>query len=212
MDDCITIAENERRFVAQELHDHAAQTLLQINMQAGICKKFLEMGQTDDTLTELKMLEQQIHTASRQIRELISDLRPPRSDDGDFPSMLRDLIETHHQRGGPPVRLSAPNHIPLFGAERLALSRIIQEILLNIRKHAQAAGVNLTITTSANRLQLTVVDDGVGFDDALIPNPLAEKGGAGMVNMHIRAGAIGGELEVKSQINHGTMIQVTFPL
>jgi len=212
MDDAITIAENERRFIAQELHDHAAQTLLQINMQASICKKFLEMGQTDDTLTELNALEEQIRTASRQVRELIADLRPPRSDDGDFPSMLHDLIETHHQRGGSPVHLSAPEHIPLFGAERLALSRIIQEILLNIRKHAQATAVEMTIAINANRLQLTVTDDGVGFDDALIPNPLADKGGAGMVNMHIRAEAIGGEFDVKSKIGHGTMMQVTFPL
>lgn len=212
MTDTLTIAENERRFIAQELHDHIAQTLLQMNMQVSICKKFLEMGYQDEVQNELGSLEQQIHKASQQLRDLMSDLRPPLTEDGLFDSALHKLIKTHDQRGGPPINLNKPEETPISGAKKLAVVRIIQEILQNIRKHAQATQVNLTVKSSPTSIEVTVIDNGVGFDDALVPNPLAEKGGAGMINMHIRSAAVGGKLDVKSQVEKGTMVKISVPL
>ncbi|RME46006.1 MAG: sensor histidine kinase [Caldilineae bacterium] len=211
MKSSLTIAENERRFVAQELHDTIIQTLLQMNMQVGICKKYLEMQHYREVQSELDFLEEQIHNASQQIRRLIADLRPPFAEDGTFDSILQNQIQQHQERGGPPVHLVKPPHISLSPEERLALSRIVQEILLNIRKHARARRVEMVVEETPTELRLTVTDDGVGFDDTLVPNPLAEEGGAGMVNMHIRATAIGGKLDVHAKPGEGTTVQVTIP-
>lgn len=211
----LTIAENERRFIAQELHDHLAQTLLQMNMQVSICRRYLELGYTAETAEELQLLEDQTLKASQQARQLISDLRPPVSEDGSFRGALNTLIAIHHQRGGAPVTL---NYLPdtslplLSGHRKLGLLRIIQEALLNTRKHAQATQVELTVKQADGRLIVTITDDGVGFDNALVPNPLAEKGGAGMVNMLIRAADLGGELAINSQPGHGATIEVVMPL
>jgi len=211
MKSSLTIAENERRFVAQELHDTVIQSLLQMNMQVGICKRYLELQHYDEVRSELDFLEEQIHNVSQQLRRLIADLRPPYSEDGTFDSILQNQIQQHLERGGPPVHLVKPPHIPLSADERLALSRIVQEILLNIRKHAHAGRVDMVVETTPTELRLTVRDDGVGFDDTLVPNPLAEEGGAGMVNMHIRAAAIGGKLHVRAKPGEGTTVQVILP-
>lgn len=210
----LTIAENERRFIAQELHDYLAQTLLQMNMQVSICRRYLELGYTAETAEELQLLETQTLKASQQARQLISDLRPPVSADGSFEAALNTLVDIHHQRGGTPVTLNylADKPLPLSGHRKLALLRIVQEALLNIRKHARANQVELTVKQEAGHLTVTVSDDGVGFDSALVPNPLAEKGGAGMVNMLIRAADLGGELSINAQPDHGSTLEVVIPL
>jgi signal transduction histidine kinase len=212
MNDCLIIAENERRFMAQELHDHVIQTLLQMNMQVGICKRYLELGYTDETTTELDSLEAQVSLASEQVRELIADLRAPLDDEGTFAGMLQKQIEIHQERSGPLVILSEVPPVNIAGEKLLAVARILQEILLNIRKHAWAREVKIDLEANQDKLTMTVTDDGSGFDAALIPNPLATKGGAGLVNLQIRTAAIGGQFDITSQPNHGTTVTVTVPL
>ena len=96
--------------------------------------------------------------------------------------------------------------------QQLAIARIIQEALQNIRKHAQADKVVMGVVSNQTRFQVNISDDGIGFDDALIPNPLSETGGAGLVNMIIRAEAIQAKLTIKSKPEHGTFVELTVPL
>ncbi len=210
MSSILTIAENERRYVAQELHDNIAQTLLQMNMQVNICQQYLAHGDTDALQAELALLEQQSVSASRQVRQLMDDLLPPAIDDANFKTWLLEYINTHRQRGGPPISLSLAGEIVLNPQQQLAIARIIQEALRNIRKHAQANAVTLSIETAADRFQLTISDDGIGFDASAGTSPANRK--AGIENMYIRAEAIGAALTVKSQPKHGTLIQLTVPL
>ncbi len=212
MPDLLSLAENERRFLAQELHDGMTQSLLQVNMQVGICKQYLSMGLHAELKKELDALENQINTVSHQLRQLISDLHPPVSNDGTFNTILKKQIETHLQCGGPPVKLIRADKTLLSGPKRLALARISQEILKNIRKHAKATQVNITLTSNKSQCQLIVRDNGIGFDDALVPNPLSEKGGAGMINMYTKANLVGGKFDIHSQPKQGTTIKVTIPL
>ncbi|OQY28711.1 MAG: hypothetical protein B6243_11845 [Anaerolineaceae bacterium 4572_5.2] len=153
MPDPLSLAENERRFLAQELHDGMTQSLLQVNMQASICKQYLSMGLHAELEKELDALESQVHTVSNQLRQLTSDLRPPLSSDGSFNAILEKQIETHLQRGGPPVNLTQSDSATLSGPKRLALARISQEILNNIRKHAKATQVDVTLTRSQSRYE-----------------------------------------------------------
>ncbi|HHJ06266.1 MAG TPA: sensor histidine kinase [Anaerolineae bacterium] len=212
MPDPLSLAENERRFLAQELHDSMTQSLLQVNMQASICKQYLAMGLHAELKKELDALERQINTVSHQLRQLTGDLRPPVSSDGSFNAILKQQIETHLQRGGPPVNQIRTDKIILSGPKRLALARISQEALKNIRKHAQATQVDITLTSKEGQCQLIISDNGIGFDDALVPNPLSEKGGAGMINMCSRANLVGGKFDIHAQPEQGTSIKVTIPL
>jgi two-component system nitrate/nitrite sensor histidine kinase NarX len=212
MKDSLIIAENERQFVAQELHDHVIQTLLQINMQVSICKHYLEAGQVDEISAEMIGLESMVNLASQQVRELITDLRAPLSEDGTFAGALQKQIDLHHERGGAYISLNGVPDVKLSGDKLLAVARMLQEILLNIRKHAWAREVKIDLETDQNNLLLTVSDDGVGFDASLVPNPLATKGGAGLINIDIRATAIGGQFDIISQPEQGTIVKVSIPL
>jgi signal transduction histidine kinase len=160
----------------------------------------------------LDSLEAQVSLASEQVRELIADLRAPLDDEGTFAGMLQKQIEIHQERSGPLVILSEVPPVNIAGEKLLAVARILQEILLNIRKHAWAREVKIDLEANQDKLTMTVTDDGSGFDAALIPNPLATKGGAGLVNLQIRTAAIGGQFDITSQPDHGTTVTVTVPL
>jgi len=208
----LSIAENERRYIAQELHDSIAQTLLQINMQVNICQQHLKMGDTDSLQAELALLEQQSVSASNQVRQLIADLLPPFTEDRAFKTWLLQEISLHRKRGGPPVSFSISGEILLNENQQIAIARIIQEVLRNVRKHAQANSVNMSIETAENRFQITISDDGIGFDAAHIGENSTDVRGAGLENMRHRAEAIGAELNIKSRPKHGTLIQLTVSL
>jgi two-component system NarL family sensor kinase len=181
-------------------------------MQVSICQQYLEIGHVDEIGPELSALESQVSLASQQVRELIADLRPPLSEEGTFAGMLQKQIDLHHERGGTLITLGEVPAVNLPVEALLPLARILQEILLNIRKHAWAREVNINLAADDEKLTMTVSDDGVGFDATLVPNPLASKGGAGLINIEIRATAMGGRVNINSQPEQGTTIIVTVPL
>lgn len=213
-DQLLNALENERRYVATELHDGVAQTTLQLSLQIGICQKLLERGKTKMLAKELTQLEQRIHLASSQIRELIADMRPPQvMPEASLAEYLQHLIDLHHERGGPPVtpHLNITN-ISLTSAQTITLARIIQESLLNIRKHAEAQHVHLDIVEDDSIMAVTIIDDGQGFDFAEITARPTDKGGAGLANLQARAKAAGMRFEVTTgPMGTGTRVVVTLP-
>jgi len=213
MPQCLSIAEDDRRYLAQELHDRTVQTLLQMNIQVSICQQYLQTNNIDALSAELALLEQQSVSASRQIRELITELLPPFTEDTSFKTWLLAEIDEHRQPGGAPVARIMPDEAILLSPEQqLATARIVQEILRNIRKHSQADTVELTVGFSPDRFQLTVIDDGKGFDDRALTTAISENGSAGIATMRLRAEAIGAKLTIKSRPDHGTFVQLTVPL
>jgi signal transduction histidine kinase len=214
-DQLLNMLENERRYVARELHDGVAQTTLQLGLQAGICKKLLERGHLEMLGRELAQLEERIQVASRQIRDMINDLRPPLVDpNAGLNEHLIYAIETHLQRGGPPVDYQAGENglaLALTAPQLLSLARVAQEALLNIRKHAGAENVRLVVSTQAGAFYLTIADDGKGFDPAQVETLSTDKGGAGLANLRARVEAIGGKLTITRTPAGWTEITASFP-
>lgn len=206
--------ENERRYTAKELHDGVAQTSLQLGLQASICRKLLERNQLDMLTTELSNLEDRVQKVSAQVRELIQDLRPPAldSDDPTLDDFIQHAIELHHQRGGPAVSYhykANPGEFKLSAEQMLGLMRIVQEGLLNVRKHAAANNVRLSITVEQGILYLTIADDGKGFNPAEVEARVLDTGGAGLTNLQMRTQAVGGTLAVaRDTTGSGTKITV----
>lgn len=208
--------ENERRYVARELHDGVAQTTLQLGLQAGICRKLLERGNLEMLANELGALESRIQLASTQVREVIADMRPPRLEpDAPLKEFLQSAIHTHMEREGAPLelQLNVPGQPSQFSpAQKLALARIVQEALLNIRKHAQAQNVLLSLTDDSDNFYLLIADNGQGFDSAEVEARPVDRGGAGLANMRARAEALGGTLTITTDANgEWTEVKVTIP-
>ena len=214
-DNLLKTLENERRYVARELHDGVAQTTLQLGLQAGICRKLLERGNLDMLAGELAELEKHIQLTATQVREIIADMRPPQVEpEADLPVYLPQVVDTHLQRGGPPVayRFEWSSEPPAFTpTRRLALARVIQEALLNVRKHAQAKNVSLTLTHDENDFRVIISDDGQGIDPAPAEPGSTGKGRAGLENLRARVEAIGGALTIgRGVTGQGTELTVTF--
>jgi signal transduction histidine kinase len=94
----------------------------------------------------------------------------------------------------------------------LALYRILQETLKNVEKHARARHVTVHLTKPGDFVQLTINDDGMGFDPDHHPARRKGKGGFGLLGMRERATYVGGVLKVKSVRRSGTEIEIRIPL
>jgi two-component system, NarL family, sensor histidine kinase DegS len=209
----LTTLEDERRYVARELHDGVAQTTLQLGLQAGICRKMLERGTLDMLANELAELEKRIQLASSQVREVIADMRPPQVEpESDLDEYIQRAIDTHLTRSGAPVecRFEITELPPFSVQQRLAFYRVVQEALLNIRKHARAQNVRLTLTDDDKNINLVIADNGKGFDQEPMQARPRDKGGAGLANLRIRAQVIGGSLSI-TRDGEWTAITITLP-
>jgi two-component system sensor histidine kinase DegS len=216
MSDEFQTVENERRYIARELHDGVAQTAQQLILQASLCRKLLERRRLEMLADELADLETRAQHVSNQVRELMADLRPPLTQpDAPFVEWIRAELDIHLTRGGPPAEfeLQTQQTVPnLPTPVRLALIRILQEALLNARKHAAARKITVTLAFDEHKLHLTVADDGQGFSTSELRARPPERGGAGLTSMRARAIGLGGEFKIHTTPGKGTRIEVSVPI
>jgi signal transduction histidine kinase len=206
----LTLAEYERQILARELHDHAVQTLQQMNMQAGICQQYLEHGMTDDLQAELESLEAQTRKASNELRAVISELRqPPGLADGGFNAGLQAVLQQHQAQDGPPVTVQGQPKFKLPHAIALVFLRILQEGLKNIRHHAHAQAVTLNVALTAESLTLTLQDDGQGFDMNEWEARSERDRGLGIETMRLRAKLIRAKFQLDSTPDAGTSLTLS---
>jgi two-component system sensor histidine kinase DegS len=207
--------ENERNYVARELHDGVAQTTQQIILQAGLCRKLLERRRLEILAEELATLEARAQHASQQVREFIADMRPPRGEpDAPLVEWVRAEIDNHLTRGGPPTEFEIETQQPIPALPdhtRTTFLRILQEALLNVRKHAQAEQIVVGLSFDGTTLRLTVSDDGQGFSPSELGSRLPDAGGAGLRAMRARAQALDGDFKVQTGPGQGTRVEASIP-
>ncbi len=94
----------------------------------------------------------------------------------------------------------------------LTLYRILKEALKNVEEHARARHVTVHLTNRGDLVQLTIIDDGIGFDPDHHPVGRRGKSGFGLLGMRERAAFVGGALNIKSVRRAGTTIEISIPL
>jgi signal transduction histidine kinase len=102
-----------------------------------------------------------------------------------------------------------PRRLPV--ALEITLLRAAQEALVNVRRHAHARHVTVTLSYMADVAVLDVRDDGVGFDPVALPGEPGRHGGLGLVAMRERVEALGGSLVIESATRHGCTLVVELP-
>jgi two-component system sensor histidine kinase UhpB len=155
----------------------------------------------------LKLVEETME----RIRNVIADLRPPVLDDYGLGVALRWYIERFSERTGVATVLQEEellHRLPL-GIET-AIFRIVQEVLTNVAKHAQASQVNILLESKNGIIQLAITDNGIGFDTADV-RKLKEHPQWGLITIEERAKALGGLISVESMPGKGTRIIVQVP-
>lgn len=156
-------------------------------------------------------VEREIGDSIRELRRLMSDLRPPALDEGGLEAALRDQVELFQRRTGLRATFESALDGELEPDAQVVLYRIAQEALTNVTKHAHASHVSVRLTTPNHHATLEVSDDGVGFDETLARHR-AKDGHFGLAAMDQRASMVGGSLEVRSAPGGGTRVVVDVPV
>ena len=201
--------EEERGRIARELHDSIGQALTAIGLNLSIARRDLQrrpeaVGQH---LEEAKRL---IGETLDDLHRLVFDLRPPALDNLGLIAALEAYARDFSARSGVKVDLQADELEPRLAFEaETTLYRICQEALTNIAKHARARNVTVHLGQSESRLNLTISDDGVGFDTGGAADSRAAPEGVGLLNMERRAEELGGRFQIESAPQQGTTIRVS---
>lgn len=199
--------EAEQARLARELHDELGALLTAAKMDAAWLGRKVEATALAPCRERYEHLLQTLDSGITLKRRIIDDLRPPLLQELGLVAALRALGEDFARSDGVSVSLDLPPHdVELPPESALALFRIAQEALTNIRRHAHAARVTLRFVPSAEQMRLEVADDGVGFDaDA----PLQRR--HGLAGMRHRVQMFSGSFSVVSHPGGGTRVVASLP-
>jgi nitrate/nitrite-specific signal transduction histidine kinase len=192
----------ERQRLARELHDAVTQTLFSASLIAEVLPVLWER-KPEEGRKRLEELRQLTRGALAEMRSLLLELRPSALVEAEINELFRHLVDAFTGRTRVPVHLALEGVCVLPSDVKIVLYRIAQEALNNIVKHANATQVWVAVRCHDNLIELSIRDDGRGFDqDNVSPEHL------GLGIMRERAERIGASVEVISEIGLGT--QVTF--
>jgi PAS domain S-box-containing protein len=211
-DRLVEIQEQERRKLAQELHDEIGQTLTSLRINLDLVNRSLsdESASRSDVRDNLERASATTSLLLEKVREISLDLRPAMLDDlGLIPALLAQF-EHFSKLTGIQVKFKHSGVDHRFENKlETAVFRIIQEGLTNVARHAHCQVVSVRLWSDSNYLRLQVEDQGVGFNPQAA---LESQHASGLSGMQKRVSDCGGELEIETEIGRGTRIIVDFPL
>jgi signal transduction histidine kinase len=195
----LSAQEDERRRIARELHDDVNQRLSVLAMELDL----MESGRSRSA----NELSEAAKGIARDLHRLSYSLHPAKIEQLGLEKSLRSLCKETSQ-DGVVVEFEAEN-VPgeLPPMVTIGMFRIAQEAIRNALTHSESKTIEVRLRSGAKNLELTVHDYGKGFD----PESSGLQG-LGMISMSERAGALGGELNLRSAPGEGTIVHVTMPL
>ena len=205
-DQLLQVQETERATLANELHDAFGQMLTALKLQ-------LQLQVRDQPSTRLDDCIALVDQSLRQVRSLSLDLRPPQLADLGLASALRAHLERLSAQTGRLITFKMPQEVPvLLGARAVAGFRIVQEAVNNALRHAGPCPIHVELNCHASQLELTVQDQGNGFDLAEQRARAVLGRSLGLLSMEERARMVGGTLDIESAIGAGTLVRLRMPL
>jgi PAS domain S-box-containing protein len=201
--------ETERRNLARELHDEVGQILTAIILSLRLARGL------NPAPAVATLLDESIEIAEgaiQQVRNLSLELRPAMLDHLGLAATLRWFLDRQAQRAGFRVTFAdqLEGKIPITLAT--TCFRIAQEALTNVVRHARATSVAVELTQSGSTLQLTIEDNGVGFDASAVQQRVPTGIALGLLGMQERVQIQGGTISIESSPGNGTRVQTRFPI
>ncbi|MBK7811711.1 MAG: sensor histidine kinase [Saprospiraceae bacterium] len=198
--------EVERERIAKDLHDSLGGLLSTIKLR-------FDKLSFDHAVAENPIDHQKVHglidEACKEVRNIAHDLKPNALDNLGLLDALRDLINRYQNNSGPDIFLQTHglDDSPLLHSENSTqVYRIIQELVHNAFKHAKAKEIFVQVQIIDEELEITVEDDGVGYDLNTKTN------GMGLANIQSRVKYLNGQMEIDSRMDQGTSVMIQIPL
>lgn len=204
--------ERERQHIAWEMHDGLAQVLGFVNTKGQAAQEFLRQGNLAEARLQMSELVEAARKIYTDVREGIVALRTQPGGADSLRSVIEQYVREFEHFARVPVEVRwevEESRLHLTPVIEVQLLRIMQEALTNARRHARAQRIEVALRADGDALQLTIEDDGVGFDPQ---HPLrGEWPQLGLKAMGERAEAIGASLSIESHLGEGTLVTVSVP-
>jgi PAS domain S-box-containing protein len=201
------IREQERARIAREIHDELGQYLTALRMDTAMIQMRFAAADAD-LERHVAGMKDTIDQTIVVVRDIAASLRPGALNMG-LVSAAEWLLAGFEERTGVTCRLDAPaEDLGLDDTSVTAVFRILQESLTNIARHADAGSLCVSIERDDGTFRMRIVDDGVGFDPALV----REKRTFGLLGIRERALMFGGKVSIDSGPGAGTSVNLTIPL
>jgi signal transduction histidine kinase len=198
----VTALEDERSRLARNLHDELGALLTSAKLDAARIKSRLT-GKAPEALELLAHLVETLNSSIALGRSIIEDLRPSALSTLGLVETLQILAREFSEHSGVEVQC-ALEPVALQANAELMVYRLVQEAITNITKYAKAKHVWVSLATHHGQVEVSVRDDGIGFDATIPPSSAY-----GLLGMRFRVEAEGGNLVVTSAPGQGTLIQAT---
>ena len=212
------VSASERRLgrLAFDLHDGALQHIAAFGADLFLVRRQLTelLPAESEALGTARIndLEARIWELDRVLRELAHSLEPGSLVRRPLPRVIADEVAAFTERTGIPVQQRIQGDFTgMTVSQKIALIRVVQEALTNIREHANAAQVRIVITARTGRVDARVEDDGVGFHVARTLLDGAQRGRLGLVGSSERIRLLGGRFDVRSQPGGPTTVSLSLP-
>jgi len=201
----LQLNDRERQLIAYEIHDGFVQQMLSALMQLDAYRWGLEHNKPN-AKQKLDFAAEALRQGAAEARQLIEQVRPPDLSTAGLIGALRTLTQRASQSGELAVELAIDPHFPRLASDcELAIYRIVQECLSNVRRHSQSERAQVELLDGPEELKVVVRDWGHGFDpDAVAPDHY------GLIGIRDRARLIGARAEIESS-RRGTRVCVTLP-
>jgi signal transduction histidine kinase/chaperonin cofactor prefoldin len=202
----VQIQENERSYIARELHDETGQALASLILGLDLIERSAQ--KPEKIIEGVAQLEAIVSRVMENLHRIAMNLRPAALDHLGLADALRQYVQ-----GFAEIHSIAVLFDSMGVNERLpeqvevALYRIAQEALTNVIRHAHATQIQVLLEKAESKLRLTIQDNGVGFD----PKARVEHNGMGLVGIRERVSMLGGQLAVTSTPGEGTVLRIEIP-
>jgi len=198
----------ERQRLSRDIHDGLAQTLSALRWQAQLLTRRLRaMGIELEEIKQLEVLTEKARLDTRESIELLRNY----NGGGFMPNLKGYLTQLGRENNLTFNVNSEDNELRLGAPAELELMRICQEALSNVRQHAGAGHVDIKVKSVDNHFEVSITDDGHGFDALAYYQGGMQTKGHGLAVMRERAESIGGKLRVLSMPGKGTEVQIEVP-
>ena len=202
--------EEERRGLARELHDELGQGLTATLLSL---KNLEEKAGTQTLVAQVRHASGIITELTQQVRAMSLSLRPSVLDDLGLVAAIRWYIRERVESAGLRVALSVDRNLPrLTTVKETACFRVLQGVLTNVQRHANAGMVRVALHRFEGNLVLDIHDDGRGFDVEAARKAALDGKSLGILGMEERVRLVGGTFEIASQAGKGTQVHIEIPL
>jgi signal transduction histidine kinase len=204
------VEEKQRRRIATNLHDNISQSLMIVKSNLETLAATISSKQVQE---KLKEIQSHVREMIQRTRSMTFEISPPVLYELGLEPAVEWLAERFQEQHGVTCEFRDDGKVkPISEDWRSILFQSTRELLANVRKHADASKVAVSMSNDGKHIRITVKDDGAGFNPEILDEKIAKNEGFGLFNLRQRLTHLRGKVEIDSKIGKGTTVTLLAPL